>query len=142
MKYVYLLTLFFLFVQCSNIKSVSDASLLNRDDKTIKYILKENSAEEVNKNILYFTSGFYNENIEVKVGSDIVYSEKTNTIDQLSLAHIQVVQNENPISIKFNVFNISLNHNNLIKYKFIYISKFMNKGKYLIEYSNKSRIFR
>lgn len=142
MKYVYSLVLLFLFVQCSNIKYVSDGSLLNRDDKNIKYILKKNNVEEVNKNILYFTSGFDNENIEVKVGNDIVYSEKTSTIAQLSLAYTQVIQNEHPISIKFNNSTVSLNHNNLVKYKFIYISKLMNKEKYLVEYSNKSRIFR
>lgn len=142
MKYISLLMLFILFVQCSNIKSVSDGSFLNFDDKTIQYVLKKNLAGESNKNIIYFTSGFENENIEIKVGSDIVYSQKTNTISQLSLAHVQVIQNVNTISIKFDNSDIFLNHDNLIKYKFIYISKLMNKKKYLIEYSNKSRIFR
>lgn len=130
------------FVQCSNIKTVSDNSLLNHDDKTIQYILKKNLAEESDKNILYFTSGFNNENIEIKNGNDIIYSGKTSTIDQLSLAHIQLVTNVEPIVIKFNKSVFSLNHLDLIKYKFVYINRLMDNNKYLIEYSNKNRIFR
>ncbi len=141
MKYIYLM-LILGFVQCSNIKTVSDNSLLNHDDKTIQYILKKNLAEESDKNILYFTSGFNNENIEIKNGNDIIYSGKTSTIDQLSLAHIQLVTNVEPIVIKFNKSVFSLNHLDLIKYKFVYINRLMDNNKYLIEYSNKNRIFR
>ena len=142
MRYIYSLMLLLAFMQCSNIKTVSDNSSLNHDDKTIQYILKKNLAGESEKNILYFTSGFNDVSIEVKNGNDIVYSGKTSTIDQLSLAHIQLVKNDKPIVIKFNKFAFSLNYKDLIKYKFVYISRLMDKNKYLIEYSNKSRIFR
>lgn len=142
MKYIYSLILLLVFVQCSNIKTVSDNSSLNQDDKVIRYILKKNLAEDSDKNVLYFTSGFKNETIEVKNGNDIVYNEKTSTIEQLSLAHIQLVRNDKPIVIKFNESIFSLDYEDLIKYKFVYISRLMNKNKYLIEYSNKSRIFR
>jgi uncharacterized protein len=142
MKYTYSILLIFTLIGCSNIKTITDNSSLNRDDKTIQYILKKNLAEDSNKNILYFTSGFDNESIEVKSGNDIVYTGKATTIDQLSLAYVQVVSNDKPVTVKLNNTALSLNHENLNKYKFIYILKMLNIDKYLVEYSNKNKNFK
>ncbi len=141
MRHTYLILLVFALIGCSNVKTVTDNSSLNRNDKTVQYILKKNLAEESNKNIVYFTSGFDNEIIEVRNGDDIVYNAKTTTIDQLSLAYTQVVTNDKPVTISFNEASLSLDNKNLEKYKFVYILKTMDKRKYIIEYSNKSKNF-
>ncbi len=141
MKYTYSISLIFVLIGCSNTKIITDNSSLNRNDKTIQYILKKNLVEKTNKNILYFTSGFKNEKLEITIENDILYNSEINTIDQLSLAYVQVVTNDKPIIIKFNKITLSLNYENLKKYKFVYILKMMNKNRYLIEYSNQSKNF-
>ncbi len=141
MKYTYSILLIFALIGCSSTKIITDNSPLNRNDKTIQYILKKNQVEETNKNILYFTSGFKNEKLKITIENDILYNSEINTIDQLSLAYVQVITNDKPIIIKFNKITLSLNYENLKKYKFVYILKMMNKNRYLIEYSNQSKNF-
>ncbi|GEM56757.1 hypothetical protein B0A58_16005 [Flavobacterium branchiophilum NBRC 15030 = ATCC 35035] len=141
MKYTYSILIIFALIGCSNTKIITDNSSLNRNDKTIQYILKKYKVEETNKNILYFTSGFKNEKLKITIENDILCNSEINTIDQLSLAYVQVITNDKPIILKFNKITLSLNYENLKKYKFVYIIKMMNKNRYLIEYSNQSKNF-
>ena len=140
----YFLTCLFA-ISCSNVKSTFSNDKLNMEDKIIQYKIKKAKAEESNKSILFLTSGFENDTIQIINGKEVLVNEPLETIAQLSLTTVQTVNNEE--EVKINILSkkptrISLNTGKLKTHKFIYIKRdIFNRKKYLVEYTNQSRNF-
>ena len=132
----------FLLFGCSNVKS----KFLNEVPDFNKYMLEKLDATESNKSLIFLTAWFEKDTVQIINGEKMLRNEPTKTISQLSLAVAQVVENDKDVTIKVlskQETQITLTKNNLVKYKFIYISRSLdNRKKYLVEYTNKIRYFK
>ena len=128
---------------CSNIKSIYKKETLDINDQAINYILNKLDAKQSSKSVLFFTTGFIGDSIELKNENNVIFKLSIETISQLGLAHVETISNENQLEITIqssNPIKIFLNESDLKKYKFIYISKSeTKKHQYLVEYSNRNR---
>ena len=146
MKNAIYISLCLSILSCSNIKSTFSNDTLDLNNKTTKYTLNKLKATDKNKSILFLTAWFEKDTIQIKNGKSVLYNEPGNTIAQLSLTTIQVVENDEKIEV--NVLSkeptkIVLNTEKVKSHKFIYISRDLdNRRKYLVEYTNQSRSFK
>lgn len=134
--------IFLLLISCSNVKS----KFLNEVQDFDKNTLEKLKATESNKSIIFLTAWFENDTVQIINGKKMLRNEPANTISQLSLAVVQVVENDKDVAIKVlsePETQITLTKNNLVKYKFIYISRSLdNRKMYFVEYTNKIRYFK
>lgn len=131
--------LILVFISCGNVKSVYETKILDSDINSIKNILDKSNAKDVNKTILVFTTGFEQDSLELSNENDVIYNKSLNTMST-GMALAKVVDNNKSVKIRFysnKREDIILKSKKLKKYKFIYISKNLNKNnQYLITYSN------
>lgn len=145
MKNFFLFFFLILIFGCTNVKIIYTNQRLNIEDVSTVNILKKAQAENKDKTIICFTNGFKNDTIELTNGKEILFKLPIQTIDQLGLAMIKTVNNNEKVNITFyssKPIKFNLNDNDLKKYKFVYVSKKNCKSnKFIIEYSNKKRNF-
>jgi len=140
MKKYLLLSCTVLFFSCSNVKS-----LFNNEKSFPQYsndlTLKKLNASESDKSLIFFTSNFANDTIEVVSGVNRLFKKSFTTENTVGLAGYEVIPNTQKakISIESIRTHINLKEKELKKYKYIYVSK---DGKHiLIEYTNKAKMF-
>ena len=146
MKNLIYISLCFIILSCSNIKSAFSNDTLDLNDKAIKYELNRLKANDPKKSILYLTAWFEKDTIQIINGKNLLYNEPGNTIAQLSHTTIQVIENTEKVEVNIlskKPTKISLDLEKLKSHKFIYLSrKLDNRKKYVVEYTNRSRSYR
>jgi len=144
-KVITLILLIIASFGCSNIKIIYKKETLDTNDQATKYILNKLDAKQSSKSVLFFTTGFKGDSIELKNENNVIFNLPIETLSQLGLAHVETISNEDQLQINIqspNPIKIFLNESDLKKYKFIYISKSETKRhRYLVEYSNRNRDF-
>lgn len=134
-----------LFISCSNVKFVLNDEPINSKDELTKSYLKKMLADNKTTSIIYFTSGFVGDTISLISQKKLIFSLPLETIPQLSLAHVKVIENKSDILIKVlskKQVDINLDSTHLRDYKFVYISKKnYNCNKFIVEFSNIKKDF-
>lgn len=145
MKKYLIVILIIISAGCSNVKSIYRNNTLDINNRSIVQILEKNNGKENNKSIIYFTSGFDGDTIELINGSKTLFKLPIKTINQIGLANLETVLNDQ--EVKINILSARpvwfiLNKEKLKTSKFIYISKEIFKNnKYVVEYSNLKKDF-
>lgn len=141
MKNLIFITFGLFFIGCSQVKNLFDHGKLDTTDVSIKDILHKFNAENKNQTLLYFTTGFKNDTIVLQNGKEILFDLPIETIDQLGLSIIEKIDNRFDVNITVKLQKpIKIRLNKIKNYKFIYISRIINR-KFLVEYSNLKRDF-
>ncbi len=131
-------------IGCSHIKSIYVNQDLNLNDKSVQYALEKAKAKNEDNSIIYFTNGFVNDTIELENGNQNLFTLPIETIDQIGLAMVQIVDNTKEVKINIKLSKptkFALNPLELKNHKFIYISRVHGKNKFIIEYTNSVKRF-
>jgi hypothetical protein len=143
-KFIYIFSLF-IFFGCTNVKHIYVLQDLDVNNKSVQNILDKFKAKENNKSIIFFTSWFEKDTVELINGDNLIFRKPLNTVAQLSFTTLGVVLNDEKVTINIltkKPIKIILNQEELKKHKFIYISRdAFNRKKITVEYSNIKRDF-
>lgn len=121
----------------------NEGVLANKDaeNKILKYL----HADTETSSVIVFTDGFLNhEELEVKIENVVVFSDTLSTDRSSGLAKTLKVENSKDITVtNLNIkYKIKLPAKDLIKYKFVYISKDADTDKdYYVDYSHNWKSF-
>ncbi|WP_415326258.1 hypothetical protein [Chryseobacterium sp. MMS23-Vi53] len=132
-KYITITLILFLVISCKNVKSIFD----NQSDLSVE---SNNLRISNGKSMIFFTSGFYNNEVKVIANDKVVYIKNLTTVEQIGLAGSCIVKNTDIIMVKINKDKIVLKSKKISQYKFIYIQHY--KNRYTVNYTNVSKSFR
>ena len=145
MKKHLIIVLIIIFAGCANVKSIYRDNTLDVSNKSIEQILEKTKAKESNKSVVYFTSGFEGDTIELINGDKILFKLPIKTINQIGLANLETVLNDQEVRINIlsaKPIRFLLNKEKLKTSKFVYISKEIFKNnRCIVEYSNLKKDF-
>ncbi len=140
-----LLFLILIFGSCSNIKTTLNDTQVGLPEHAKKMLLQKLDGESSDKSVLVFTAWFEKDTIRVLNNNKIIKEDIVNTTPQTGLGGFQVVSNKTPVEVQIlsnKVLKFYLNKQYLQKYKFVYISRNVDKrNKLILEYSNKWKGF-
>lgn len=140
-KYFLIYFIFFMsLVGCTNYKIIYNDIEFNSENKVVKELLEVGNATEKHKSILVFTAWFEKDTIKVLNNNKIIKEDVVNTTPQTGLGDFQVVSNNVSVEVQIlsdKTIKIPLKQKHLQKYKFVYISRNVDKrNKFILEYSN------
>lgn len=146
MKNIYYITILSLLLySCKNIENVYGKEKLDSTNKSIQFVLEKFDAKEANQSVVYFTSWFENDTVQMINGKDTIMNRILKTVPQLSLTAVERVLNDKKIEIIIKAeipLKIVINQKKLKQYKFLYITRdAFKRGKFILEYSNNDKNF-
>ena len=141
---IFLLLLFFILESCSAPKiefAESKKVISNSSNEEFLNFLK---AKDTIYSVVFFTSVFEHDSIEVKENNKILFADIITSVKSLGLAKTLRINNTSQIKITDVNLDYSFNLKQQLstKYKYIYIQKKKyDNNRYVITYSNTHRAF-
>lgn len=137
MKKLLILVASALFICCNSVKNTYGTEKFDSTSQTNKYFLVKMNAEDSDKFILHFTTGFENDTIEIISGDKQIFKNLIKTTPELGFAHAETVSMEKVVTIKIyksKTIKFSLDMKKLRDYKYVFIS--MSDTGINVEYTN------
>jgi predicted GTPase len=133
------------FGGCISPKKVYNDTPIDKENGTIKKILKSANSETDDKSVIVFTSWFEKDTIRIMSGKKIVFERVVKTSPETGLSTFTGISNDESVKIQIlspKTFEIKLKKSDLKKYKFVYIKRnAMKRDDFSLEYSNEWKKF-
>ena len=135
--YLYSIFLLFLFLECSNPKTLYKDDCVPVPQHFKKEVLKKCDSENEKYSLLYFTELFKDDDITISNEKETLYNGVVSTVEGVGLAYIVRIDNDYTTNVYIKNENYSFKIKKG-KYKYIYVSKIQKekKSKYIITYRN------